>query len=332
MLDNDIALIQDFHHRFRRFCATSGHGLIYETLALIREYIPCREIGFVVGKTASENPGNLWWSHPPLGVATRKITSTQDAFYRYLPSTGFAQQAARDVIGKILRGEPMRAISFADYPQWTTPGKNFFYEKIVKITDLAATGGLVQRHEIIESPYTASLYFSYIVLARDGGERFVAREKDLLSVFYDIFLEGFRERIAASHANPYLPLITREKFSPRELATIRVCFDLAAEGADITGPKIAARLHLGNAPDGDAAALKKALDKVYYDLAKIRKRVLKRFEQDTPENYRRMERELTPDRFPSLFRAYAYFGFYPPPHHQPEQFVAYLAKDLDKWR
>jgi hypothetical protein len=74
MFDSDIALIQEFHHRFRRLCDSSGYGLIYETLALMREFIPCQEIGFVIGKTASESLGNLWPNAPPRGVATPSRT------------------------------------------------------------------------------------------------------------------------------------------------------------------------------------------------------------------------------------------------------------------
>lgn len=75
----------------------------------------------------------------------------------------------------------------------------------------------------------------------------------------------------------------------------------------------------------------KALEKVDYDVRKIKKTVLTDFEADTPENYRKLYRELGLEHFPDIFRAYAYFGFYPPYTNGQGPFISYLASRLDKF-
>ena len=68
MQNNDTALIRDFQHRYKQISATSGYALVYDTLALIREFIPCREIGVVIVKPNSEDPRRrATWKHAIVG-------------------------------------------------------------------------------------------------------------------------------------------------------------------------------------------------------------------------------------------------------------------------
>ena len=51
-----IGLIRDFQHRLRGLSDTSGYTFAYDALALMGEYIPCREVGLDIIKPATESP------------------------------------------------------------------------------------------------------------------------------------------------------------------------------------------------------------------------------------------------------------------------------------
>jgi hypothetical protein len=329
---NDIVLIREFNHRFRKICDESGYVFVYDFMALIREFIPCHDVNIDIVETASENPNDLWPTSLPLGVATPKFAFTLEMFYRLLPSLSLAKCIARDIFRQLIAGEPVKAVSFGDYPECMNGANRYFYEKLLNCGDTATTAGLLGRYQVLESPLTKRYYLTYISMGRDSGHSFNGREKELLSLFFDLFVQELRKKLYPSDKSLFLPYFINAKFSPRELATIKTCFDLAQSRAEITRAAVATRLHLRDTPNPERGILKKAIDKVDYDVGKIRKTVLADFEKDAPENYGKLYRELGLEHFPELFRAYAYFGFYPPGTGGPGQFISYLSGRLEKFR
>jgi hypothetical protein len=330
--ENDIALIREFNHRFRKISEESGYAFVYETLALIREFIPCREIGTVILKVSGDTPENMRIGDSVLWLATPLMGLTQDMFWKMYPYIPYAKATAVNLARKVLAGEPIEVMGFVDHEQHGRGVIHKFYEKMVKVSDVVSTAGVIGRHQFLASPFTENHYTLVFCLARDGGQTFSRREKHLIALFYELFLETFRGKISHPNNGPYLPYVTREKFSPRELATIKTCFDLAHSREEITRAAVATRLHLRDTPNPERGILKKAIDKVDYDVGKIRKTVLADFEKDAPENYGKLYRELGLEHFPELFRAYAYFGFYPPGTGGSGQFISYLSGRLEKFR
>jgi hypothetical protein len=226
MHPNDIALIRNFHHRYQILSDTSGYALVYDAAALIREFIPCRELSVMIGKTASEDLKNLWPKTVPLWVDTPFTGRMHEYFFRMVPHISYVHRAAEKVMSQILAGECAEAVSFNDDAQYAKGLIHDFYTKVAKFGDVAATGGLLDRHQLQRSPLTQGYYFIYIGLARGNGQIFDRREKQLLALFSDIFLDDFRKKLNASEDGRFLPYFHNAKFTARELATIKACFDL----------------------------------------------------------------------------------------------------------
>lgn len=118
---------------------------------------------------------------------------------------------------------------------------------------------------------------------------------------------------------------TGTKFTSRELATIKTCFDLKQSNRPITRPAVTRYLHLQDRDDCTAAELKKAGYWLDHDLDKIRQHLLRDLEQDTTENYSRLQKEFKLEHITDVFKTYAYFGLYP---DSSKRFISYLSDKL----
>ena len=189
MKNNDITLIRDFHHRYKKLSCDSGYAFVYDTLTLIREYIPCKEIGISIAKIEHEDLKNVRPATIPLSVATPLMGQTQNLFYGMLNHIDFAQHAAANMMGKIIDGDPVEAISFyaTDDAQDTQSVIHRFYTDLVKVSDVVMIAGLIDRHQFLQSPFTHGYYVAFSCMARDNGQTFHSREKQLFALFFDIF-------------------------------------------------------------------------------------------------------------------------------------------------
>jgi hypothetical protein len=81
--------------------------------------------------------------------------------------------------------------------------------------------------------------------------------------------------------------------------------------------------------DCTTAELKKVGHWLDYDLDKIRQYLLRDFEQDTTENYSRLQKEFELEHITDVFKTYAYFGLYPDPRSdKTRRFISYLSDKL----
>lgn len=331
MHPNDIVLIRDFHDRYQTLSATSAYALVYDALALIREFIPCPEIGINIAKTASENPKNVWPKEVPLWVATPLMGRNQQRFYSVLQCIPYVHRAAEKVLAPVFAGKRAETFSFSDDAQYAKGLIHDFYTKIVKVGDVAAVAGLLGRHQLQRSPSTQGYYGAYIGLARGNGQSFNSREKQFIALFFDIFLDDFRKKLNASEDGRFLPYFYNAKFSARELATIKACFDLKQSGREVTRAAVAKCLHLPGSSACTDTEVRKALDKVDYDVKKIKQSLLKDFEHDAPENYQRLQKDITLEHFTAIFQVYAYCGFYPHAAKGKDRMLGYLEDKLGKY-
>lgn len=341
MQNNNIAIIRDFHHRYKQLSHTSGYALVYDTMALIKEFIPCREIALVIIKPASDDPEDIRPGSVPLWVATPLMGKTQKMFYGLYHYIPIIKHLIKTIKRKLIDGHPVEVISFVDDPGYCKSGIiHDFYTKI-KVGDAASTAGLINRHQFIESPYTQSYYVAYCTIRHENGQTFQSHEKQLFAHFFDIFLEDFKHKISSPENSYFLPYLTAElfckktklealfdtgtKFTSRELATIKTCFDLKQSSRSITRPAVARYLHLQDRDDCTDTELKKAEGWVDYDLRKIKEHLLRDFEHDTTENYNRLKKEFKLEHITDVFKAYAYFGLYP---DRSKRFISYLSGKL----
>ncbi len=349
MQNNDITLIRDFYQRYKKLSCDSGYALVYDTLTLIREYIPCKEIGISIAKAEHEDPQNIRPATIPLSVATPLMGRTQGLFYGMLSHIDFAKRTAANMIGKIIDGDRVEAISFyaTDDARDTQSVIHRFYTDLVNVSDVVMTAGLIERHQFYQSPLTQGYYVAYSCMARDNGQTFRSREKQLFALFFDIFLEDFRKKISCPENSPFLPHLTAEKtdvskieaifdtglkLKPRELATIKACFDLKQSQRKVTRSSIAGYLHLQDRDNCSDAELRKALDKVDYDFKKIKNVLLKDFEHDSSEHYNQLNEAFSLEHITDIFQAYAYFGLYPHIPKGKDQLISYLSNRLGHYR
>lgn len=307
---------------------------------------------YSLAKVEHEDLQNVRPATIPLSVATPLMGRTQGLFYGMLNHIDFAKRAAANMMGKIIDGDPVEAISFyaTDDARDTQGVIHRFYTDLVNVSDVAMTAGLVERHQFRQSPLTHGYYAAYSCMARDSGQTFRSREKQLFALFFDIFLEDFRKKISCPENSPFLPHLTAEKtdaskfeaiealfdtglkLKPRELATIKACFDLKQSQRKVTRSSIAGYLHLQDRNNGSDLELKKALDKVDYDFKKIKNVILKDFEHDSTEHYNQLNEAFSLEHITDVFQTYAYFGLYPHIPKGKDQLISYLSNRLGNYR
>jgi hypothetical protein len=206
------------------------------------------------------------------------------------------------------------------------------------------TASLLARHQFVESPNTESFYGIVCNLAHNNGQTFSENDKRILPLCFDIFVQDFKNKIRSPEHSPFVPFVTGEKicertkfealfdtgskFKPRELATIKTCFDLKKNAMEINRFNVASCLHLQsrNKQDCTDAEIKQAEGKVDYDLKKIKTQLLKDFMPGTPE-YLGLFNAFGVEHLTDVFRTYAYFGLYP---DTQGRYVSYLSGKLDK--
>ncbi|TAL55817.1 MAG: hypothetical protein EPN89_00150 [Methylovulum sp.] len=341
MPNNNIAVIRDFHHHYKQLSHTSGYALVYDTMALIKEFIPCREIGFHIIRPASDEPDDVRPGSTPLWVATPLMGKTQQMFYGLYQYIPHIKHLIKTIKRKLIEGHPIEVISFVDDPGYCKSGIIHDFFTKINTSDAASTAGLLNRHQFIESPYTQSYYIAFCTIERENGQTFQSHEKQLFAHFFDIFLEDFKHKISCPENSYFLPYLTGEvfckktklealfdtgtKFKPRELATIKACFDLKQSNRPVTHATVARYLHLQDRDDCTAAELKRVGYWLDYDLKKIRQHLLRDLEQDTAENYSRLHKEFELEHITDVFKTYAYFGLYP---DSSKRFISYLSDKL----
>lgn len=198
MSNNDIALIRDFHHRFRKITNDFGYGFVYETLALIREFIPCREIGTSILKIAGNTQENMRIGDNVLWLATPLMGLTQDMFWKMYPYIPYAKATAINLARKVLAGAPIKVMGFEDHDQHGRGTVHKFYEKMVKVSDVVSTAGLIGRHQLLASPFTENYYALVFCLARDSRQTFSRREKHLIALSVRLWTKPSKKWITMS--------------------------------------------------------------------------------------------------------------------------------------
>ncbi|MGZ4956300.1 MAG: hypothetical protein ACXWAT_10080 [Methylobacter sp.] len=213
---NDIKLIRDFHQRYKKISHTSGYALVYDALSLIREFIPCWQIGICIAKPKNEDTKNVELATVPLTVATPTMGYTQNLFYEMLNNNDFAKRYATHFMRKVIAGEPVEARSFYETDdEQAAKGLAHRFYKIVNVSDVVVIGGLIAHHKFIRSPLTQSYYAAYLSMARNNEQIFYSREKRLLELFFDIFLEDFRNKISCPENSRFMPYLTGEKIDKK---------------------------------------------------------------------------------------------------------------------
>lgn len=173
MPTSDVKLIRDFHHRYKKISDTSGYALVYDTLSLIREFIPCWQIGISIAKPKNEDSKNVELGTVPLTVATPIMGHTQNLFYGMLSNNNFAKGYATYFMHKVIAGDPVEARSFYETnDEHAAKGVPHRFYQIVNTSDVVMIGGLIARHQFIESPFTQGYYAAYICMARNNGQFF----------------------------------------------------------------------------------------------------------------------------------------------------------------
>lgn len=344
---------REFAQRYRQLSQDAGYHLVYATFDLLRELIPYWEINFILIRPKNASARPIQAGSVPLWLASPKAGRTQNKFFPLADRVDFVQCYCRHMIECAGNDRPMLPYSFADHPQHSK-GHQFFHHfyRYVNAGDVILQGHLLDRHQVLEPAPTANYYVLICALARQyGEENFTEAEKHLLSLCVDIFAADFKNKVQPSGSCPFRPQLTGEildgktrwedifntgnRYKPRELATIKACFDLQQTGQTVNLANVARHLHLPN-DEGDGAALKKAKSWVSYDLDKIKSLLFTDF-KDNPAEQQRLKNEFGLQHITDVFRSYAYFGLYPDPNQQRNPvgnhyYISYLSEKLDKWR
>jgi len=85
---------------------------------------------------------------------------------------------------------------------------------------------------------------------------------------------------------------------------------------------------LGDTDNSDTATLKKAMDKLDYDLKKIKGHLLRDFPRDSHE-YKTFKDAFGIEHITDVFQTYAYFGLYA---DEAGRYASYLSRRLAKYR
>lgn len=102
-------------------------------------------------------------------------------------------------------------------------------------------------------------------LARKDERTFSDDEKYFIALCLDIFVEDFKNKISVPEGCPFLPFVTGEKichktklsemfdtgtkFTPRQLAMVKACFDLKQNRCQISRINVARHLYLQDIKD-----------------------------------------------------------------------------------
>lgn len=324
METTDLALILEFQHRLRKLADTSGYAFVYDALSLIREYIPYWEIGIDIIKPTSEDPNSFRPGCNFLWIATRWTGRMDEIFTNLvmLMNISHIKNCAQDVIRRLIAGDPIVPHSLAEEAQRKPGLLDYFYKEIMRVSDVVDMTGLLGHYQLLESPCTRNLYVTFVSVLRDGGETFDQREKQLIAIFFNSFVDHFRPKLACTDPHRFLPIFTDLGLKPRDLATIKACFDLRLRGETVSRAAV-------------AGILGRSEDNVDDSIKRIRKAALKDFEPGT-EEYRALYKEFGLAHFADVFKTYAYFGFYPPTYaagtNLRGRFNSHLSEQLDKLR
>lgn len=293
-----IALIRDFQHRLRGLSDTSGYTFVYDALDLISQYIPCREVGLDIIKPATENPESVAPGCEPLWIASQPMAHAADIFMDIAMHIPHVKRIATETVVKLTAGEPLEPHSFGEAARENPSLLHDFYTQIIGVSDMADMVGLIGRYQLLESPYTRSFYVIYISIAREGGQVFYERDRQLLAIFFDMFLDHFRHKIRCTGDHGFLPYFTDAGLKPRDLATIKACFDLQARNERVTRASV-------------AAILGRSEDNIDDSVKRIKTAIFKDVERAGFEEYNQRYKALGLSQFVDIFKTYAYFGFYP---------------------
>lgn len=318
----DLTLILEFQHRLRGLAGASDYGFVYDALALIREFIPCREIGIDIIKPADENPDDVRPGCMPLWISSQWMAHTVARFMAMATDIAHVRQCAQDVVRRLLADQPLVPHSLSESARQRSGLLHYFYTAIMNISDVVDMAGLLGRYQLFESPRSRSFHVAYISVSRDGGGMFDEREKQLVGVFFNLFVDHFRHKIACTESHRFLPIYTDIGLKPRDLATVKACFDLRLRGEPVSRAAV-------------AAILGKTENNVDDSIKRIRKAALQDFDPETGE-YRALYKEFGLPHFADVFKTYAYFGFYPPAEppgaNRLDRFTSHLSEQLAKLR
>jgi hypothetical protein len=332
---------REFRKRFQRLSEDSGYNLAYDTMALIQEFIPCGKINLFITSPKSQNVNDVQLNTTPLFVGSTFDLEAVEYFFFMYERIACAASFASYILKQAIENKPIQAYSFSDDPQHNKGLIHYFYQKR-EISDVLVIASLIARNQFVYSPYTDSYYFLVCNLVHNEGKKFSEADKVLLGLCFDIFIDDFNSKIRPPEDCLFLPQVTGEvickktkmdalfstgkKFTPRELATIRACFDLKQQKRKFSAPEIARYLHLKD-QETDPATLKKLGDNVKTDIKKIKQQLLRAFTPDTPE-YVYYQDAFNIQHIPDVFKPYAYFGIYP---DSMNRYTSYLEHRLGKY-
>lgn len=328
MPNTALAKAREFHHRYLKLSEASGYALVYDSLKLMLDYIPGTNIGMDVLKAGNEDPDDITQGSMVLSIGTPMFTRTVDAFYRLLPYLPFASRTGKRLKRQILAGESIIALGYDDDEHAASGIIHEFYSKVFQASDMITSAGRLACYQVLALPNSRGFYTGFSSIGRANGETFTHEEKQLFALFFDIVFEDFKRKINTSEECGFLPYLVLNTFKPRELASIKACFDLKQAGQLVTRLHLAQYLHLANRSDSSAAELKKALDKVDYDLKKIKYLVFKDFADSQDEQVLALQERYDWHHVVEMFKIYAYFGFYPDPS---KRLVSYLQTKMGAW-
>jgi len=335
-------LAREFLHRYQILSQNSGYNLVYDTLALIRELIPCWSLGMVICRPKTLDYNDVTMDTVPLWLEDQALAATANLFFGVIDGIGFVKKFLYQTMANALSGKIIQVYSFFDHPQHNK-GFIHYYYALRNRSDVMIATNLIARNQFINNPHTDSFYGLFCNLAHNSGSVFTQSEKELLALCFDIFCQDIKNKISTPEDSPFLPQITGElicqktkpqalfdtgnKYSPRQLATIKACFDLKQQKRKISGREVARFLHL-NDQETDETTLKNATAKVDHDFGKIRDQLLRDVPTDT-DDYRLYKKQFRIEHVTDVFKTYAYFGLYP---DTANRYTSYLQRRLKKWR
>ncbi|KJV06866.1 hypothetical protein [Methylocucumis oryzae] len=222
----------------------------------------------------------------------------------------FAKRLAKRFKQQLVQGEQVIPLGFADDDETANGIIHSFYS-MLKIDDVLTTFGLLNTHQLLKLPETENYYIVVFSIARHDGRFYSDEEKHLFAHCFELFLADFKRKIACAEHCAYLPYLCLEKFKPRELASIKACFDLKLNQQAVTRVNLANALHKTESSEN----LKQALYKVDYDLAKIKKLIFTDIKNTTDATVIALINDFDWPDVAEVFKLYAYFGFYPDLNH-----------------
>lgn len=341
MPDSNTAKAREFLRRYQHLSQHSGYNLVYDTLALIEELIPCWAISFIISRPKTSDIDDVELATVPLLTCSPALAPSANLFFGIINQIDFAKKFLSMAMRCAVSGDVIQSYSFSDHPRHNKGFTHYFY-KLLNCSDFLVAASLLGRNQFADSPYTASYYAMVCNLAHNNGQFFTQEEKDLAALCFDIFIDDFKKKISPPGHSPFLPQITGEiicektklkalfdtgsKYSPRQLATIKACFDLKQQKRKITCREVARYLYLQD-QDPDEAALKKASAKVDHDLGKIKDQLLRDFPPGSAD-YAHYKKTFRIEHLTDIFQTYAYFGLYP---DTAKRYSSYLERRLGKW-